>query len=364
MKKIFTLITMAVMALGAQAFTDTWKSASSSTSPVELDNIKVTFSGTWTFGNNYAAGSENGQSVVFEPTESGNLTIIFGGAISTSKKLHMQDADGNGLTATLVGDNSVTIADNANPAADIASGGGIIYAIEAGKTYTFSVSGTTWRFASLKFTNEVEVEYTTEWNFSEWEDATGLSNQVKNNLGLLASYKDAEKAITNFGAINASNKGSYTKRFQFGGGGAPLTGTGTPTQRFVYFNVNGDAGVAVQCISGSSSEERTLYISDGTNVIKEEKVGSSLKEIKAYYTGSAGVIYIYSSAAINLYDIKASNVGTTALLDDTTKPTATGIQTVKAAEATNGAVYNLAGQKVSESYKGVVIKNGKKMVNK
>jgi alpha-galactosidase/6-phospho-beta-glucosidase family protein len=30
----------------------------------------------------------------------------------------------------------------------------------------------------------------------------------------------------------------------------------------------------------------------------------------------------------------------------------------------NGAIYNLAGQKVSESYKGVVIQNGVKMVRK
>ena len=42
----------------------------------------------------------------------------------------------------------------------------------------------------------------------------------------------------------------------------------------------------------------------------------------------------------------------------------TAIQTVKAAAAQDGAIYNLAGQKVSESYKGVVIKNGKKMVTK
>ena len=42
----------------------------------------------------------------------------------------------------------------------------------------------------------------------------------------------------------------------------------------------------------------------------------------------------------------------------------TGIQTVKADDAATGASYNLAGQKVGESYKGVVIKNGKKVVIK
>ena len=42
---------------------------------------------------------------------------------------------------------------------------------------------------------------------------------------------------------------------------------------------------------------------------------------------------------------------------------ATGINTVKA-NLQNGAVYNVAGQMVTDSYKGLVIKNGKKMIQK
>jgi len=42
----------------------------------------------------------------------------------------------------------------------------------------------------------------------------------------------------------------------------------------------------------------------------------------------------------------------------------TGISDVKAAAAQNGAVYNLAGQKVNAAFKGLVIKNGKKVVMK
>ncbi len=43
---------------------------------------------------------------------------------------------------------------------------------------------------------------------------------------------------------------------------------------------------------------------------------------------------------------------------------ASGIETIKAVNVKNGAVYNLSGQKVDASYKGVVIKNGKKMLQK
>ena len=43
----------------------------------------------------------------------------------------------------------------------------------------------------------------------------------------------------------------------------------------------------------------------------------------------------------------------------------TGINAIKTAEKdNNGAIYNLAGQKVENGYKGLVIKNGKKMIQK
>ena len=43
---------------------------------------------------------------------------------------------------------------------------------------------------------------------------------------------------------------------------------------------------------------------------------------------------------------------------------ATGIENVKAAKNVEGVAYNLAGQKVSNSFKGIVIKNGVKFLNK
>lgn len=43
---------------------------------------------------------------------------------------------------------------------------------------------------------------------------------------------------------------------------------------------------------------------------------------------------------------------------------AAGIQAVKTVKADNGFIYNLAGQRVDANYKGVVIKNGQKMIQK
>ena len=42
----------------------------------------------------------------------------------------------------------------------------------------------------------------------------------------------------------------------------------------------------------------------------------------------------------------------------------TGINTVENASGTGAALYNLAGQRVGKNFKGVVIKNGKKYLNK
>ncbi|MBQ6200862.1 MAG: leucine-rich repeat protein [Prevotella sp.] len=49
---------------------------------------------------------------------------------------------------------------------------------------------------------------------------------------------------------------------------------------------------------------------------------------------------------------------------DGSEEEATAIQTVKKANAEKGAIYNLAGQKVNAAYKGVVIKDGKKYIQK
>ena len=48
----------------------------------------------------------------------------------------------------------------------------------------------------------------------------------------------------------------------------------------------------------------------------------------------------------------------------TTTPVTTAINTIEADKVQNGVIYNLAGQKVDNSYKGLIIKNGKKMLQK
>ena len=71
--------------------------------------------------------------------------------------------------------------------------------------------------------------------------------------------------------------------------------------------------------------------------------GVKISPFSAYFTG----IPEGASAKLNFIDGEA-----------------TGINGVNAEAAADGAIYNLAGQKVSAAYKGIVIKNGKKYLVK
>ena len=67
--------------------------------------------------------------------------------------------------------------------------------------------------------------------------------------------------------------------------------------------------------------------------------------------------------ADGVLEVKETNAGYT--LESITLPTSTGITNVASeTSAKSGAIYNLAGQQVTKDYKGVVIQNGKKFVNK
>lgn len=84
---------------------------------------------------------------------------------------------------------------------------------------------------------------------------------------------------------------------------------------------------------------------------------------KGYYTN----IEVYCNAIVE--DImKLENAGAESSVDEyyptVTKPTAGIKSPFVHAAANNGLAYNLAGQRVSDSYKGIVIVNGRKMIRK
>ena len=92
-------------------------------------------------------------------------------------------------------------------------------------------------------------------------------------------------------------------------------------------------------VGGVDSEYKgDIYAKHGRQVFTQDRGKASKINIKGIYFGSEAQ---YNAAK-----------------------EASAIQGVKAAKKFNGAIYNLAGQKVNASYKGVVIKDGKKYIQK
>lgn len=197
----------------------------------------------------------------------------------------------------------------------------------------------------------------TEWNFSNWDLTTYGSISTDVSKDGLTIYANADKTVvldTNSKTVDGVK---YTQRLKFGGTGS--VSDLNNMARVVAFNVTGACDIYVVAAHGSSSgDPRPLKIDavvneTATPVGEVTFAASEYKSSTLKYTGGAAKILIYSGkSGINLYDIKVTS-GTT------------GISNINASEAANeGATFNLLGQKVANDAKGIVIKNGKKFINK
>ena len=119
-------------------------------------------------------------------------------------------------------------------------------------------------------------------------------------------------------------------------------------------------------VEGSKvANDRKCFINvDGTNYSAVDAEGNEAADLKR--NPDANIVKFGLKAGIHTFK-KYSGTGNILVssIEITPVEAVTGIQNVKnAAEAEDGAIYNLAGQKVDAAYKGLVIKNGKKFVNK
>lgn len=104
----------------------------------------------------------------------------------------------------------------------------------------------------------------------------------------------------------------------------------------------------------ASDEARKFTVTNG-NVTELEAPANSAENAEQEATimvAADGDLLLTQSKAINVYVITVN----------AELPEATGIRTINVETVSNGAIYNLSGQRVDENYRGVVIKNGKKMI--
>ncbi|WNM17752.1 T9SS type A sorting domain-containing protein [Flavobacterium capsici] len=160
----------------------------------------------------------------------------------------------------------------------------------------------------------------TVWDFgndtTNWPlDATGVAgNVVRSNLGIYMGVTSS----SNIGIVENSPKVfpdgySGTNRFKFNGAGFSSTPgfVPMPTQRYIYFATAGNCTVKIWFRTGGSGT-RTLYVTDGTNVVGSFAGTDSAQGyyFESVYTGPATNLYIYGDQSNNLYKVEV--VGTLA----------------------------------------------------
>jgi len=128
----------------------------------------------------------------------------------------------------------------------------------------------------------------------------------------MATVEASPKTFTD--ANNVSY--AFANRFKFNGGGYTgaavadlVPSVNKPIQRYVSFNVSGNSTVRAIGITGSNNTVRRIFVTDGTNLVGTFKYyGTALVDSTVTYTGGAATLYLYCSAASNLYFLSATNV--------------------------------------------------------
>ena len=110
-----------------------------------------------------------------------------------------------------------------------------------------------------------------------------------------------------------------------------------------------------------------LYIDDDMGVqifFDDASINGNNIDIKVWNNPDSGIPFAEGKTVETKLAI--SNSGWYYVYNITlgTKDTLAGIKTVKTEKVGNGLIYNLSGQRVDASYKGLVIKNGQKMIQK
>jgi hypothetical protein len=155
------------------------------------------------------------------------------------------------------------------------------------------------------------------------------TNAVIDKLGLFSNDPAATSDIVNFGAVNASGA-TFTdgyvavNRFQLNGGGGGTAGNLLPTQRYIYFNVDGACTVKVWFKTGSNGSARKVMCTNGVELLGSgTSIGGTTPVDLVIFTANisavqaaVGKIYIYGDTnSSNLYkvEVTGANVVTPAL---------------------------------------------------
>lgn len=149
--------------------------------------------------------------------------------------------------------------------------------------------------------------------------------------------------------VDETNKTVTAKAFTGvvpAGGAVLVKGNASKAYTLTPATTEGDATFATALKTGATKADGTQYgftSKSGTPAFAQVVSGQDIPSKKGYI--------VLNGASAAKYSICFGDE-------------ATGIHTIEAASAANATMYNLAGQRVDKAYKGIVIVNGKKYLNK
>lgn len=399
MKKIFTLIAMVMMAIGANA--ESWRPAeeapTAGSSIISSDLLGVNTVFATTCGKILDDGGQPAPVTFAGKTFETYMQIRVDAAPSTDNPTGTNQSGSTPLVIVAKKNVDLTVyyrrqavegaysendgkdiklIDQAKPSSAIAAAsyeatdidgsyGNVVktYKLDEGKTYTFWARGTTGRLYGIDFV-----------------EGSGSGSGG-------GSAADGTYYIS-FDGMSAANKLEFANGFTL-----QITGNETKTiSNGSKITVN---GTEYQTMKVSNGAQNTLTLPEGkiaNGITFHSYVNKdAATERDSYWKEVAGVTYDTPEAAGGIFasykdldnpdkrtyifgeeklnSITFTNTGEQCCyvieIAITTGSPVTGIQTMKAQTIDlNAPVYNIAGQKVDATYKGLVIKNGKKMIQK
>lgn len=186
---------------------------------------------------------------------------------------------------------------------------------------------------------------------------TGNTNSVTYGDGAVMTISgNSSKNYGKGGANITVNGSSYSSIKNSNGAQNTFTAaTGKKIYRMTFYAVPNNAGDEPKFVefNGAVLDIPVTTVKDGTQATQTIMC----------VNGAETVTFTYGGKQVNfVVDVDYSEASYDAQYDPTAGTD--GIANVKAADMQNGTIFNLAGQKVNEAYKGVVIKNGKKVMMK
>ena len=287
-----------------------------------------------------------------------------------------------------------------------------VWGIEVGDELTVEGERTTYKeTVELKNVKVIEIkkgaaEGAQVWDFTKWSDATVANLKADAAASKTSGWSDVEKkADAEAGAdpTEASKDNCFWLQLEAAPADGALTANGVvieelkglkfdaeyAAKRSLAIAVNypstslGDyAGPAYLWLGGGGSKQSCPCFT-----IPGVKAGSKITfEMESHKPSDARGIGLYKNSyeeanligeqfkptakATNTWDITEDcdvvvwNTSGCHIYKIEVTSGASGIQAVKTVKSGNGFIYNLAGQRVDANYKGVVIKNGQKMIQK